>query len=91
MSCILNTYDLLVSHLGEEQAYKLCETLGGTKIAIPKKAHKTYRIRRLVEKAMPLIKKDSHKKSVLVKKLSQLQGITTDAVCKIIREVEYGK
>ncbi len=91
MSATLNTYDLLVSHLGEEQAYKLCEKLGGTKISIPKKAHKTYRIRRLIIKAMPLIKYDPQKKSKLIKTLSRLQGITPDAIRRIIREIEYGK
>ena len=91
MSCNINTYEILVAQLGEERAYQLCEKLGGTELQVPKKAHKTYRVRQIIKKAMPLIKKDNHKKTRLVKRLAMMQGITQDAIYRIIREVEYGK
>ena len=89
MSVTCNTYELLVDRLGEAGAYKLCEELGGTTINIPKKAHRTFRLRKLVFKALPHIKSDDKYRNKLVKRLSQLQGISKRSVYKIIQEIEY--
>jgi hypothetical protein len=91
MSVRIDTYSLLVEHLGEAGAYKLCETLGGTTIEVPKKQHKTFRIRRIVERALPIINDKPESKARIVKKLAKFQEVSECSVYRIIREVEYGK
>lgn len=91
MSIRIDTYTLLVDKFGEAMAYKICKELGGLNIQVPKKAHKTYRIRQIVKKAMPIIANNSSKRTVLVKRLSKCQGINEIHIYRIIREEEYGK
>jgi len=87
----VDNYALLVDKLGEAMAYEICEKLGGLEIIIPKKTHKTYRIRKLIKRAIPLIKKDKKKKNRLVKRLARVQNISIYTIYKIISEEEYGK
>lgn len=89
MSIRIDTYSLLVDKFGESTAYKICEELGGTEIKIPKKAHKGYRIRRLVNRAIEnKILSDEKRKTRVVKWLASSQSVTVSAVYTIIREVE---
>lgn len=91
MSCQFNTYELLVENLGEAKAYELCEKLGGLEIEIPKKAHKTYRIRETIKILKPLILQEPKSKKVIVGVFSKYEDINKSHIYKIIREIEYGK
>lgn len=89
MSFTINTYELLVENIGEANAYLLCEKLGGVSIDVPKKAHRTYRIKRIIKKALPIIKKDEKARCRIVNRLAKFQEIDKSHIYKIIREVEY--
>ncbi len=91
MSVRIDTYTLLVSKVGEATAYKICEELGGTTLKIPKVAHRGYRVRQLIKRALPIIKNDTRKRAILVKRLSKLQDFSEVGVRTIMREIEYGK
>lgn len=91
MSSRVDTYSLLVSQLGETIAYELCEKLGGVTIEVPKKQHKTFRIRRIVKQALLVIKEKPESKAKIVKKLAKFQEVSECTVYRILREVEYGK
>lgn len=95
MSARIDTYSLLVDKFGEAIAYKICEELGGCELEIPKKAHKTYRVREIVKNAMPLLDAvenfNKAKKTKFIKNLAQMQDLHINSVYKIIREERYGK
>ena len=78
-----NVYELLVSNIGEEKAFELCEKLGGIDLTIPTKAHKTYRVRVLVNKHKEILK-DENKKNKFVKELK----ISKSVIYKILKENE---
>jgi AraC-like DNA-binding protein len=83
-----NTYELLVDNFGEAVAFDLCEKLGGVQLKIPKKAHKGYRARKLITRALQLIQKEESKRHKLVKAIQKYLGIDESHVYRIIREIE---
>lgn len=91
MSARCDTYSLLVARLGEQAAYKLCEELGGTRIDIPLKAHKTHKIKSLAIKALPLFEEDEKKKARFVKIFTVTFSVSRETVYKIIQKVEDEK
>ncbi|MFW2578457.1 hypothetical protein [Aliarcobacter butzleri] len=82
-----NIYELLVSNIGEEKAFELCEKLGGIDLTIPTKAHKTYRVRVLVNKHKEILK-DENKKNRFVKMFSKELKISKSVIYKILKENE---
>ncbi|RXJ93332.1 hypothetical protein CRV00_11820 [Malaciobacter molluscorum] len=87
MSIRVNTYELLVEELGEETAFKVCEVFGGIDIKIPKKAHKTFRIKEIVKRHINLLQQKD-KKCKFVKLFSQELELSPRAIYKIIQDVE---
>ncbi|WP_321312787.1 hypothetical protein [Halarcobacter sp.] len=86
--CIrINTYELLVQELGEEIAFKVCECFSGIDLKIPKKAHKTYRIKEIVKRHLSLLQKED-KKTRFVKFFSEEMDLSKRVIYKIIQEVE---
>lgn len=87
MSIRINTYELLVDQLGEETAFKVCELFGGVDLKIPKKAHKTYRIKELVKSHLDFLQIED-KKTKFVKFFSQEMEVSQRVIYKIIQDVE---
>ncbi|QDF30188.1 hypothetical protein [Halarcobacter anaerophilus] len=86
--CIrINTYELLVHELGEEIAFKVCETFAGIDLKIPKKAHKTYRIKEIVKRHLKLLQEED-RKTKFVKFFSAEMQLSKRVIYKIIQEVE---
>ena len=88
MSVRIDTYSLLVEQLGEEVAFNLCEKLGGQEIKIPKKAHKTHKVKSLAIRALPLFEEDEKKKTRFVKLFSLTFELSRETVYKIIQKAE---
>lgn len=87
MNIRINTYELLVDQLGEETAFKVCELFGGVDLKIPKKAHRTYRIKELVKTHLVFLQIED-KKSRFVKFFSQEMEVSKRVIYKIIQDVE---
>lgn len=87
MNIRINTYELLVDQLGEETAFKVCELFGGVDLKIPKKAHRTYRIKELVKTHLSFLQVED-KKSRFVKFFSQEMEVSKRVIYKIIQDVE---
>lgn len=87
MNIRINTYELLVDQLGEETAFKVCELFGGVDLKIPKKAHRTYRIKELVKTHLAFLQIED-KKSRFVKFFSQEMEVSKRVIYKIIQDVE---
>lgn len=85
MSAPLNVYELLVDKLGEDSAFKLCEEFGGLTLNIPTKAHKTYRVRILVDRHIKIIDSDE-KRRAFVKIFSKELDLSASVIYKIIKE-----
>lgn len=85
MSAPLNIYELLVDKLGEDLAFKLCEEFGGLTLDIPKKAHKTHRVRVLVDRHIEIIDSDE-KRRAFVKIFSKELNLSSSVIYKIIKE-----
>jgi hypothetical protein len=83
----VNTYELLVEQLGEKTAFKVCEVFGGIDLKIPKKAHRTYRIKEIVRRHLELLQKED-RRTKFVKFFSQEMQLSTRVIYKIIQEVE---
>lgn len=82
-----NVYDLLVDKLGENIAFEVCEKLGGMDLTIPTKAHKTYRIRALVNKHKEILK-DRNKRNKFVNIFSKEMDISKSVIYKILKDCE---
>ncbi|RXJ53766.1 hypothetical protein [Candidatus Marinarcus aquaticus] len=87
MSIRINTYELLVQELGEELAFKVCDSFSGIELKIPKKAHKTYRIKEMVRRHLKLLQIED-KKTRFVKFFSTEMQLSRRVIYKIIQEVE---
>jgi len=87
MSVPITVYEILVHNLGEDVAFEMCEKLGGMDLTIPTKAHKTYRVRTLVERHREVFK-DEKKRNKFVKLFSERLEISKSVIYKIIREKE---
>ena len=85
MSAPLNIYELLVDRLGEDAAFKVCEEFGGMTLNIPIKAHKTHRVRVLVDRHKNIIDSDS-KRRAFVKIFSKELELSASVIYKIIKE-----
>lgn len=85
MSAPLNIYELLVDRLGEDAAFKVCEEFGGMTLNIPGKAHKTHRVRVLVDRHKNIIDSDS-KRRAFVKIFSKELELSASVIYKIIKE-----
>ena len=85
MSAPLNVYELLVDRLGEDAAFKVCEEFGGMTLNIPSKAHKTHRVRVLVDRHKNIIDSDS-KRRAFVKIFSKELELSASVIYKIIKE-----
>lgn len=86
MSLNLNVYELLVDNLGEATAFEICEKLGGIELTIPTKAHKTFRVRKLVERHGDVLECEK-KRIVFVKTFARELEISRSAIYKIIKEI----
>lgn len=88
MSIRCDTYSLLIDRLGEEEAFKLCEELGGARIQVPQKAHRVYRIRVLAGSALETFDKEATARRKFVEKMMMEFLINERTIYKIIQEVE---
>jgi len=85
-----DNYSLLVETIGEEKAFILCEKLGGTKLSIPSKAHKIYRVKELYEKYQNYINEDD-KKRAFIRKFAKGLNLSSKTIYRILQENKENK
>jgi len=79
-----DTYSLLVEIIGEDKAFLLCEKLGGTRLIIPNKAHKIYRVKELYQKYKVYINEDD-KKRAFIRRFAKGLNLAPKTIYRILQ------
>jgi|GEM_PF-2218999 len=80
-----DNYSLLVEIIGEDKAFLLCESLGGTNLSIPSKVHKIYRVKSLYQRYKNYIDEEDKKKA-FIRRFAKGLNLSSKTIYRILQD-----